>query len=58
VEHDRLWNANLEHLRTSRPAEHLDAFLHRDWMRRFTDGQDSRGHPLFWQSLAALEKPA
>lgn len=68
-EHDRVWNANLDHLRTGHPAEHLDAFLHRDWIRRFardagfaeprfTDGQDSTDHPPFWQSLAVLEKPA
>lgn len=69
AEHDRVWNANLEHLRRGNAAEHLDAFLHRDWIRRFarnagfaeprfTDGQDSRDHPPFWQSLAVLEKPA
>lgn len=68
-EHDRVWNANLDHLRTGHPAEHLDAFLHRDWIRRFahdagfasprfTDGQDGTNHPSFWQSLAVLEKPA
>jgi SAM-dependent methyltransferase len=67
--HDRVWNANLDHLRTGHPAEHLDAFLHRDWIRRFardagfaaprfTDGQDGTNHPPFWQSLAVLEKPA
>jgi hypothetical protein len=67
--HDRVWNANLEHLRTGHPAEHLDAFLHRDWIRRFardagfreprfTDGMDETNHPAFWQSLAVLEKPA
>ncbi len=69
AEHDRVWNANLDHLRASNRAEHLDAFLHRDWIRRFardagfieprfTDGQDSKDHPPFWQSLAVLEKPA
>ncbi len=69
VEHDRVWNANLDHLRAANRAEHLDAFLHRDWIRRFvrdagfaeprfTDGQDGRDHPPFWQSLAVLEKPA
>lgn len=69
AEHDRVWNANLEHLGMGHPAEHLDAFLHRDWIRRFardagfaepcfTDGQDSTNHPLFWQSLAVMEKPA
>jgi SAM-dependent methyltransferase len=68
-EHDRVWNANLEHLSTGHPAEHLDAFLHRDWIRRFardagfaaprfTDGQDGTDHPPFWQSLAVLEKAA
>lgn len=67
--HDRVWNANLDHLRIGHPAEHLDAFLHRDWIRRFardagfaeprfTDGQDNTYHPAFWQSLAVLEKAA
>jgi len=67
--HDRVWNANLDHLRTGHPAEHLDAFLHRDWIRRFardvgfaeprfTDGLDDSYHPAFWQSLAILVKPA
>jgi hypothetical protein len=28
-EHDWVWNANLDHLRTP-PPQHLDAFLHRD----------------------------
>ncbi|WP_313393275.1 class I SAM-dependent methyltransferase [Sphingobium yanoikuyae] len=67
--HDRVWNANLDHLRAGHPAEHLDAFLHRDWIRRFardagfaeahfTDGLDDTQHPAFWQSLAVLEKAA
>lgn len=66
--HDRVWQANLEHLDIGHPAEHLDAFLHRDWIRRFardagfaepefTDGWDSTDHPAFWQSLAVLQKP-
>ena len=69
AEHDRVWNANLDHLRAAHRAEHLDAFLHRDWIRRFardagfaeprfTDGTDGSRHPAFWQSLAVLEKPA
>lgn len=70
AEHDQVWNANLDHLRTGHPVEHLDAFLHRDWIcrfardagfaePRFTDGQDDMPPPLFfWQSLAVLEKPA
>lgn len=67
--HDRVWNVNLDHLRVGRPAQHLDAFLHRDWIRRFardagfaeprfTDGLDKTHHPAFWQSLAVLDKPA
>lgn len=68
-EHDRVWNVNLEHLRIGHPAQHLDAFLHRDWIRRFardagfeeprfTGGMDNTDHPAFWQSLAVLQKPA
>ncbi len=67
--HDRVWNANLDHLRASQLAEHLDAFLHRDWIRRFardagfaeprfTGGMDDSEHPAFWQALVVLEKPA
>lgn len=41
AEHDRVWNANLDHLRTGHAAEHLDAFLHRDWIRRFA--RDAEG---------------
>jgi len=47
----------------------LDVFLHRDWITlwarkigfgepSFTDGQDDECHPLAWQTVAALEKPA
>jgi len=66
--HDRVWQANLDHLRKGHAAEHLDTFLHRDWIRRFardagfaepefTDGSDTTHHPAFWQSLAVLKKP-
>jgi len=66
--HDRVWEANLANLSNGRPAEHLDAFLHRDWIRRFardagfaaphfTHGSDGRDHAPFWQSLAVMEKP-
>ncbi len=45
----------------------LDTFLHRDWINawakqlgfsepRYTGGKDSRRHPAFWQSLAAMKK--
>ncbi|WP_234893063.1 class I SAM-dependent methyltransferase [Sphingobium yanoikuyae] len=69
-EHDRVWKGNLDHLRGGNRAEHLDAFLHRDWIARFardasfatpsfTGGTDgSPAPPPFWQSLAVLEKPA
>lgn len=66
--HDRVWNSNLKRLREGHKAEQLDAFLHRDWIRRFardvgfsepafTDGSDANHHPAFWQALAVLEKP-
>jgi 2-polyprenyl-3-methyl-5-hydroxy-6-metoxy-1,4-benzoquinol methylase len=49
--------------------EHLDAFLHRDWVRffakeigftepRFTSGSDGSNHPPFWQALAIMDKPS
>lgn len=67
--HDRVWQNNLAQLRRGDKAEQLDAFLHRDWIRRFardagfaepvfTDGSDGTNHPQFWQALAMLEKPA
>ena len=66
--HDVVWQSNLARLRRGEAAQQLDAFLHRDWIRRFardagfaeprfTDGSDSSHHPAFWQSLAVMEKP-
>lgn len=68
-EHDRIWDNVLMHVQNKHPVEQLDAFLHRDWIRRFardagyeeprfTDGTDGSNHPEFWQSLAILKKPA
>jgi len=66
--HDRVWRANVERLgQGERPAQ-LDAFLHRDWIRRFArdagfgaprfvDGGDDTHHPAFWQTLAIIDKP-
>lgn len=67
--HNRVWENNLARLRRGGKAEQLDAFLHRDWIRRFardagfseprfTDGSDGSAHPPFWQTLAVMEKPA
>ena len=67
-EHDRIWDNVLIHAQNDHPIEQLDAFLHRDWIRkwarqagyeeaRFTDGTDGRNHPEFWQALAILRKP-
>ncbi len=50
-------------------SDTLDTFLHRDsicfWARdigftdvSFTDGNDSRHHPEFWQALGAMRKPS
>lgn len=66
--HDVVWRNNLAHLRQGAAPEQLDAFLHRDWIRRFardagfakprfTDGSDETHHPRFWQALAVLDKP-
>lgn len=66
--HDRVWQVNLQLLRGGKAAAQLDAFLHRDWIRRFardagflepsfTDGSDGTHHPPFWQALAVMEKP-
>ncbi len=67
--HDVVWQSNVQRLRRGHASEQLDAFLHRDWIRRFardagfdepqfTDGFDQSRHPAFWQSLAVLVKPA
>ncbi len=67
--HDRVWQASLALLRKGRHPAQLDAFLHRDWIRRFardsgfleprfTDGWDGSNHPEFWQALAVMDKPA
>lgn len=66
--HDKVWDSNLMRLRKGQTAQQLDAFLHRDWIRRFahdagfsepqfTDGSDGSHHPQFWQALAVMEKP-
>lgn len=67
--HDRVWQSNLRLLREGKAAAQLDAFLHRDWIRRFacdagflepvfTNGFDGSCHPQFWQALAVMDKPA
>ncbi|MCU0733766.1 MAG: class I SAM-dependent methyltransferase [Hyphomonas sp.] len=67
--HDRVWKAEVERRRENQACEQLDAFLHRDWIRRFardagfgeprfTDGTDAAHHPAFWQAIAVVEKPA
>lgn len=67
--HSAIWDASIRRLREGEVAIQLDAFLHRDWIRRFasdagfaepsfTDGLDGGDHPAFWQALAIMEKPA
>jgi SAM-dependent methyltransferase len=67
--HDRVWQDNVNCIRSGIQAEHLDTFLHRDWIYhfarnagflapRFIDGSDNLYHPAFWQTLAVMEKPA
>ena len=66
--HDRVWHAEVERRRKGHEREQLDAFLHRDWIRRFardagfgeprfTGGTDAAHHPPFWQAIAVMEKP-
>jgi len=68
-EHYAIFEKRLEYYREGRTPPILDAFLHRDWIGiwarkigfgepAFTDGQDDERHPLAWQTVAALEKPA
>jgi SAM-dependent methyltransferase len=67
--HDQIWKGSLDQLRAGKSGAQLDAFLHRDWIRRFardagfleprfTNGSDGTYHPEFWQALAVMEKPA
>lgn len=67
--HDRVWHAEVERRRMGHDREQLDAFLHRDWIRRFardagfgeprfTGGTDASHHPPFWQAIAVMQKPA
>lgn len=64
----RVWEANVARLGAGERPQQLDAFLHRDWIRffaseagytepSFTNGDDEREHPPFWQSLAVMDKP-
>lgn len=66
--HGAVWEHCLAHLHGGKGAEQVDAFLHRDWIRRFardagfadprfTDGADHSAHPAMWQSLAVMDKP-
>lgn len=68
-EHDRVWEMVTALAAKGAKAEQLDAFLHRDWIRRFareagfaeprfTDGGDGTYHLPFWQALAAMDKPS
>lgn len=54
--HDRVWHGALDTLRAGGNEEQLNAYLHRDWIRRFardagfsepafTDGTDGSNHP-------------
>lgn len=63
-----VFDDRLPFFRNGKSPDHLDTFLHRDWIRlfarqtgfgepRFTDGTDDTHHPQFWQSLAAMDKP-
>lgn len=68
-EHYVIFEKRLDQYRQGTTPPILDAFLHRDWISlwarkigfgepSFTDGQDDKCHPLAWQTVAALEKPA
>ena len=67
--HQRVFSNRVQGLEQGSPAPILDTYLHRDWIRKwagelgftepvFTDGDDATHHPPFWQSLAAMQKPA
>lgn len=66
--HRAMFDAQVQHFERGSDPTHLDAFLHRDWIRNFarrigfaepafTDGADGTHHPPFWQTLAVLDKP-
>ncbi len=65
--HDRIFDGRVTAFGKRQPLDHLDTFLHRDWIRKwarqlgfsepvFTDGDDARHHMPFWQSLAVMDK--
>lgn len=66
--HHGIFHSRLGRFRKRGWSDTLDAFLHRDWIRfwaqeigfedvGFTDGDDDRHHPPFWQALVAMTKP-
>lgn len=67
--HHQIFHRRLKTYAESRRPTIQDSFLHRDWLRTwarqigfaepvFTAGSDDTNFPPFWQSLAAMEKPA
>lgn len=69
IRHHGIFRSRLGWVRKRGWADTLDTFLHRDWLRfwaadigfeapSFTDGTDGTHHPAFWQSIAAMTKPA
>lgn len=67
--HQRVFDSRVHGLEVGSPAPILDTYLHKDWILHwarqlgfsppvFTHGDDATHHPPFWQTLAAMEKPA
>ena len=66
--HDRVWENDLDYVRSGKKLIQLNSFLHREWIAKFarlvgfdeptfTDGTDNSQHPAFGQALATLKKP-
>jgi SAM-dependent methyltransferase len=67
--HQRVFATRVQGLERGSPDPILDTYLHKDWIVHwaaqlgfnppvFTHGEDATHHPPFWQTLAAMEKPA
>lgn len=68
VKHRHIFHNRASAFRKKGWANLLDTFLHRDWIRvwsqdigfeavSFTDGTDETHHPQFWQALVEMSKP-
>jgi len=68
AKHHGVFDSRIASFRKFGWSNTLDVFLHRDWITfwaqrigfedvSLTDGTDGTHHPVFWQALAAMNKP-